>query len=109
VWGGVTPLVSGGVTPLVSGGVMPEVDGLAVLEAIKADPATRGIPIIVVTAKELTPQDHERLTPLVSGGVKGNIGALLSKGLFSEQDLLNDVAAALNGAVLTSPVAGTRR
>jgi CheY-like chemotaxis protein len=68
--------------------MMPDVDGLAVLEAIKADPATRGIPIIVVTAKALTGQDHERL--------KGNIGALLSKGLFSEQDLLNDVAAALS-------------
>jgi len=68
--------------------MMPDVDGLAVLEVIKADPATRSIPIIVVTAKDLTVQDHERL--------RGNIGALLSKGLFSEQDLLNDVAAALS-------------
>ena len=77
--------------------LMPEVDGLEVLEAIKADPATRGIPVIVVTAKELTSQDYERL--------KGNIGALLSKGRFSEQDLLDGVAAALNGTVQASPVA----
>lgn len=75
--------------------LMPEVDGLAVLEAIKADPATRGIPVIVVTAKELTSQDHERL--------KGNIGALLAKGRFSEQDLLDDVAAALNAGVQAAP------
>jgi len=61
---------------------------------IKADPATRGIPIIVVTAKELTDQDHQRLN--------GNIQALLAKGLFSEKELLDDVTAALSG-VLKAP------
>jgi len=77
--------------------MMPEVDGLAVLESLKADPATRGIPIIVVTAKDLTDQDHQRLN--------GNIQALLSKGLFGEQELLNDVAAALDGALKASAFA----
>jgi CheY-like chemotaxis protein len=77
--------------------MMPEVDGLAVLESLKADPATRGIPIIVVTAKDLTDQDHQRLN--------GNIQALLSKGLFGEQELLDDVAMALSGALKASALA----
>jgi signal transduction histidine kinase/DNA-binding response OmpR family regulator/uncharacterized protein YigA (DUF484 family) len=71
--------------------MMPEVDGFAVLEAVKADPSTRHIPIVVVTAKVLTEQDHQRLN--------GNIEALLSKGLFSEQELMDHVAMALAKAI----------
>jgi CheY-like chemotaxis protein len=67
--------------------MMPEVDGFAVLAALKADPATRNIPIVVVSAKALTEEDHQRLN--------GNIEALLSKGLFTEQELVDDVALAL--------------
>jgi CheY-like chemotaxis protein len=67
--------------------MMPEVDGFAVLAAIKADPATRNIPIVVVSAKVLTEEDHQRLN--------GNVEALLSKGLFTEQELVDDVALAL--------------
>jgi CheY-like chemotaxis protein len=67
--------------------MMPGVDGFTVLEALKADPATRPIPIIVVTAKELSDQDRQRLN--------GYTEALLSKGLFSEQELLADVMVAL--------------
>jgi CheY-like chemotaxis protein len=74
--------------------MMPEVDGFAVLESLKADLITRHIPIIVVTAKALTEQDRERLN--------GNIEALLSKGLFDEQELLKDITAALN-EVLRGP------
>jgi CheY-like chemotaxis protein len=68
--------------------MMPEVDGFAVLGALKADPRTRHIPIVVVTAKTLTEQDHQRLN--------GHIEALLSKGLFSEQELMEHVAMALS-------------
>ncbi len=67
--------------------MMPDVDGFAVLAALKADPATRNIPIVVVSAKILTEEDHQRLN--------GNIQALLSKGLFTEQELVDDVALAL--------------
>ncbi|MBN1889040.1 MAG: GAF domain-containing protein [Thermoflexales bacterium] len=67
--------------------MMPEMDGFAVLEALKAEPVTRDIPIIVVTAKTLTEEDHHRLNDSTL--------ALLSKGQFTEQDLLTDVASAL--------------
>jgi len=34
--------------------MMPELDGFGVLDALKSDPNTAPIPVIVVTAKELT-------------------------------------------------------
>jgi CheY-like chemotaxis protein len=74
--------------------MMPEVDGFAVLESLKADANTRHIPIVVVTAKVLTEADHQRLN--------GNIEALLSKGLFTEQELMEHVAAALSKVLALS-------
>jgi len=68
--------------------MMPEMDGFAVLETLKSDAATRSIPIIVVTAKVLTAEDRERLN--------GHIEALLSKGIFSEEELFNDIMLALS-------------
>jgi PAS domain S-box-containing protein len=67
--------------------MMPEVDGFAVLEAVKSDPATRPIPIIVITAKDLSKEDRDLLN--------GQIEVLLQKGLFSEEDLLQNIAQAL--------------
>ena len=67
--------------------MMPNVDGFAVLEAVKTDKNTRSIPIIVVTAKELTQDEKETLT--------SGVESLLQKGIFEQQELLADVAAAL--------------
>ena len=67
--------------------MMPEMDGFAVLEAVKRDEATRAIPIIVVTAKELTDEDRALLNH--------NVAALIQKGLLNKEELLEDVAAAL--------------
>ena len=67
--------------------MMPEVDGFAVLETLKIDEATRSIPIIVVTAKDLTQEERDLLS--------GRVEALLQKGLYNRQELLADVAAAL--------------
>jgi CheY-like chemotaxis protein len=41
--------------------MMPRVDGFDVLRSIRADPRTRDLPIIVVTARDLTEHDRERL------------------------------------------------
>ncbi len=67
--------------------LMPEMDGFAVLEALKADENTRSIPIIVVTAKELTERDRQILN--------NRIEALIQKGVLQREELLEDVAAAL--------------
>jgi threonine synthase len=67
--------------------MMPEMDGFAVLEALRADKTTRDIPVIVVTAKELTPAERARLGT--------QIESLLQKGSFMDDDLLADIIGAL--------------
>jgi CheY-like chemotaxis protein len=42
--------------------MMPEMDGFAFLEELRAEPAWHDIPVVVVTAKTLTPQEHEYLS-----------------------------------------------
>jgi threonine synthase len=63
--------------------MMPEMDGFAVLDRLKANPETAAIPVIVVTAKELTPQEKERLG--------GQIESLLQKGNFMDDELLGEI------------------
>ena len=67
--------------------MMPEIDGFAVLDALRADVATRDIPVIVVTAKQLTPAERDRLS--------GQIESLLQKGSFMDDNLLDDIVQAL--------------
>jgi threonine synthase len=66
---------------------MPGMDGFAIVEAMKADTILKDIPIIVITAKELTTIESQRLN--------GKIKALLQKGSFMDSDLLNDIRQAL--------------
>ncbi len=63
--------------------MMPGMDGFAVLDALKAQPTTANIPVIVSTAKELTAEEKARL--------KGQIQSLLQKGDFMSDDLLEEV------------------
>jgi len=67
--------------------MMPEVDGFAVLDSLKQDSQTSDIPVIVVTAKELTPDEKNRL--------KGRIHTLMQKGEFMGDDLADEVKALL--------------
>jgi threonine synthase len=63
--------------------MMPEMDGFAVLDALKANPDTAHIPVIVSTAKELTPEEKNRL--------KGQIQILLQKGDFMSDEFIEEV------------------
>ena len=52
--------------------VMPEVSGFDVVTATKADPATAGLPILILTSHELTEAEKARLN--------GNVLAIVEKG-----------------------------
>jgi CheY-like chemotaxis protein len=68
--------------------MMPEMDGFSVLESLKQDKDMRQIPIIVVTAKDLTEQERAQ--------INGQVSALFQKGLFQEDELLQDLNQALH-------------
>ena len=51
--------------------MMPGVDGFGLVEELRLDPRTRDIPIVVVSAKDITPEERERLN--------GHIEALYQK------------------------------
>jgi threonine synthase len=68
--------------------MMPGVDGFAVLEDLKREPDTRNIPVIVITAKDLSEEEQQQL--------EGQVEVLLRKGLFTEQELLDDLGTALS-------------
>jgi threonine synthase len=63
--------------------MMPEVDGFKVLDQLKASSETSPIPVIVVTAKELTSSEKQRL--------EGQIHTLMQKGEFMNDDLMDEV------------------
>jgi signal transduction histidine kinase/CheY-like chemotaxis protein len=49
--------------------LMPDLDGFAVVSALKADPETRAIPILILTAHDLSSADKERLNGKILGVV----------------------------------------
>ncbi|MFN8382244.1 MAG: pyridoxal-phosphate dependent enzyme [Anaerolineales bacterium] len=63
--------------------MMPEMDGFAVIEALRSHPETAVIPVIVATAKELTPDEKSRLG--------GQIQSLMQKGDFLNDEFLEEV------------------
>jgi GAF domain-containing protein/CheY-like chemotaxis protein len=67
--------------------MMPEMDGFAVLESLKSSRELRQVPIIIVTAKDLT--EHER------NRIQGRAAALFQKGLFREDEFFQDIRRAL--------------
>ena len=63
--------------------MMPGMDGFQVIDILKADPVMGRIPVIVLTAKELTPRERARLS--------GQIDYLLQKGSFLDEELLQSI------------------
>ena len=63
--------------------MMPHMNGFELLAELKARPAWRGIPIVVVTAKDLTPEERRRLN--------GQVERILAKGALGPEALLAEV------------------
>ena len=67
--------------------MMPGLDGFGVVDALRADEALRGIPVIVVTARSLSVDEQQRLA--------AQVGAIWQKGSFLDDDLLIEVERVL--------------
>ncbi|HSB02066.1 MAG TPA: substrate-binding domain-containing protein [Anaerolineales bacterium] len=67
--------------------MMPEMDGFAVLDELQAKESTRSIPVIILTARLLSDADLERCNR--------GVASILGKGLFTTEETLRHVEAAL--------------
>jgi threonine synthase len=63
--------------------MMPELDGFALVEELRLDPRTRDIPIVVVSAKDITPEERKRLN--------GHIEALFQKGSMKPRKFVDEM------------------
>jgi CheY-like chemotaxis protein len=63
--------------------MMPEMDGFGFLEALRREPAWRSIPIIVVTAKDLSPEERQRLN--------GHVRNIVHKGARGREELMQEL------------------
>lgn len=63
--------------------MMPMMDGIEVVAALRADARTEAIPIIIVTAKDVTPEEQQQLD--------GQVARVLQKGATMCDDVLHEV------------------
>jgi threonine synthase len=68
---------------IVSDLTMPRMDGFALVEELKLDPRTKDIPVVVVSAKDITAEERTRLN--------GHIEALYQKGSLSTRKFVDQV------------------
>ena len=71
--------------------MMPEMDGISFVERLRTSERNRSIPVLVVTAKEITPADRQRL----SGGVQ----AIVQKGAVDLSELVSQTRALLSARI----------
>jgi PAS domain S-box-containing protein len=71
--------------------MMPGMDGFEFLAQVRANPQWRDIPVVVVSAMDLTPADRERLN--------GNVQAVIRKGVRDSDKLLQEVGESLAASI----------
>jgi CheY-like chemotaxis protein len=67
--------------------MMPEMDGFEFIAHLRETEAWRRIPVVVLTAKDMTPDDHLRL--------QGNVRRVFRKASFSRDELVGEIRAAM--------------
>jgi CheY-like chemotaxis protein len=69
--------------------MMPEVSGFDVVAALCKDPETARIPILIVTAKPITPEDRQKLN--------GYVTSIMEKANFDRDHFIGEVRRAVAG------------
>ena len=75
--------------------MMPEMNGFEFITELRSDPTKRAIPIVVVTAKELSDEDRERL--------RGHVDQVFRKGAFAREELLHELSDLLGRHASAAP------
>jgi signal transduction histidine kinase/CheY-like chemotaxis protein len=71
--------------------MMPEMDGFEFLAELRRQAAWRDIPVVVLTAKDLTDEDRRRLN--------GEVERIIEKGAYGRDELLQEVGRLLAAAI----------
>jgi CheY-like chemotaxis protein len=79
--------------------MMPEMDGFEFLAELRRHPIWRDIPVLVLTAKDLTDEDRRRLN--------GEVERVMQKGASDRDELLREVGRALAACVARDAGSGT--
>ncbi len=74
--------------------IMPEMDGFDFLEAFRREEAWRAVPVVVVTARDLTAEDRARLS--------GSVERVLLKGAQGADALLREIRELVTASVRRS-------
>ena len=74
--------------------MMPTVNGFDVVDALRGHTKTADIPIVVVTAAQITPEDRARLN--------GYVSAVMEKGHFDRERFMGEVRRAMYGRQLAA-------
>jgi CheY-like chemotaxis protein len=78
--------------------MMPVMNGFEFLRELKKVPTWQTIPVIILTAKELTVEDRMLL--------KGNVELVLQKGQYSREQLMEEVGDLVRGRLQPAPPMG---
>ena len=69
--------------------LMPDLDGFDVVERLRADPLVDDVPIVVLTSKDMTRADHDRLA--------GQISYIAQKGTLPRAELVDVIGRVVGG------------
>ena len=74
--------------------MMPEVNGFDVVEALNEHPDTARIPILVVTAKQITAEDRSKLSR--------NVTTIIEKSSLNRERFTAEIRRAMSGRALVA-------
>jgi PAS domain S-box-containing protein len=72
--------------------MMPDMNGFDVVDALSADPATAGVPVVIVTASQITAEERARLN--------GGVATVIGKAGFDGKRFVAEVRRAMGRAPL---------
>ncbi len=81
--------------------ILPQMNGFELIEIVRRTPEWANIPIIVITAMDLTDQESSQL--------QGCVEQILQKGSYNSDDLLRDIRGLVNASLKTSSLVSPSR
>ena len=71
--------------------MMPQMDGFTFVNVLQRNEAWRSIPVVILTAKEITAEDRQQLN--------GYVENILQKGAYTREELLSQVRKLVSGSI----------